>query len=139
MIDCIFCAIVSKDAESSMVYEDEAVVAFMDLQPVTTGHLLVVPREHMACLADVPAELGGHLFSVAQTLAAALRRSGLPCEGINMFLADGEAAFQEVFHTHLHVFPRTQGDGFGLVADWHVRPRPELDQAAAAVRSGLHA
>jgi diadenosine tetraphosphate (Ap4A) HIT family hydrolase len=137
MNDCIFCAIVSKDAEASIVYEDERVLAFMDHQPVTTGHLLVIPREHLAQLGDVPAELAAHVFTVAQRLAAALRQSGLPCEGINLFLADGEAAFHEVFHAHLHVFPRTKGDGFGVVADWRVRPRPELDAAAAAVRSTL--
>lgn len=137
MSDCVFCAIMSGTAEVSLVHEDETVVAFMDLRPVTTGHLLVVPRAHLVHLGDLPAVLGAHLFTVAQSLAAALRASGLPCEGINLFLADGEAAGQDVFHAHLHVIPRTRGDGFGVVADSRVRPRPELDAAAAAVRSGL--
>jgi diadenosine tetraphosphate (Ap4A) HIT family hydrolase len=58
---------------------------------------------------------------------------------VNLFLADGEAAFQEVFHVHLHVFPRTPGDGFRIDADWRVRPRAELDESAERVRSGLAA
>jgi histidine triad (HIT) family protein len=75
------------------------------------------------------------MFSVAMRLAQALRASGLRCEGINLFLADGEAAFQEVFHTHLHVFPRFAGDSFRIDADWSNRSsRAELDVIAAQVR-----
>lgn len=139
MSDCIFCDILSGEAEASIVYEDATVVAFMDLQPVTTGHLLVVPRRHWPHLADLPPSAAAQLFTVGQSLAAALRRSRLPCDGVNLFLADGEAAFQEVFHTHLHVFPRTEGDGFRIQAAWRVRPRHELDEAAQAVRMALDA
>jgi diadenosine tetraphosphate (Ap4A) HIT family hydrolase len=134
---CIFCAIIREEAEASFVYKDDVVVAFMDYQPVTSGHLLVVPRDHLAFLSDIPPEVGAHMFRVGQTLAAALRQSQLPCDGVNLFYADGEAAFQEVFHGHLHVFPRTPGDGFGIVAGWKIRPRDELDAAADAVRQGL--
>lgn len=77
------------------------------------------------------------MFRVAHRLARALRRSGLPCEGVNVFLADGEAASQEVFHTHLHVFARYSGDSFRVSADWRVRDRDELDRAASQVRTGL--
>ncbi|NKY38218.1 HIT family protein [Cellulomonas septica] len=137
--DCVFCLIVAGELESSPVYEDGDVLAFMDLQPVTTGHLLVVPKEHRPYLADVGVGLGAAVFRAGQRMAAALRASELPCDGVNLFLADGEAAFQEVFHLHLHVFPRTPGDGFRISADWRVRPRPELDEAAARVRAGLRA
>ncbi len=71
---------------------DARVTAFLDIRPVTPGHLLVVPNEHLVYLADVPEPLGAHLFVVGQRLAAALRASGLPCDGINLYLADGEAA-----------------------------------------------
>lgn len=134
---CIFCQIISGGAEASFVFEDDVVVAFMDYQPVTPGHLLVVPREHLPYLADIPPETAAHMFRVGQQLAAALRGSGLPCEGVNLFYADGEAAFQEVFHGHLHVFGRTPNDGFRIVAEWRVRPRDELDATAEAVRGGL--
>ena len=80
------------------------------------------------------------MFGVAQWVATALRKSGLRCEGVNFFLADGEAAGQEVFHTHLHVFPRYQGDGFGLrlPPDYSQRPqRKELNEVAAKLRETL--
>ncbi|WP_202924319.1 HIT family protein [Cellulomonas sp. H30R-01] len=104
---------------------------------MTTGHLLVIPKVHVPFLAGLDDELGQEVFRVGRRMAAALRASDVPCDGLNVFLADGEAAFQEVFHLHLHVFPRTPGDGFGLVADWRVRPRDELDGVAARVRAGL--
>lgn len=135
--DCVFCAIVAGKAEASVVHEDDAVVAFMDLRPVTPGHLLVVPRAHVVGLEDLPEDLGVRLWTVGHRLARGLRRSRLRCEGINVFLADGEAAFQEVFHVHLHVFPRFSGDTFRIDAEWRVRERGELDEAAAVVRDGV--
>ena len=68
-------------------------------------------------------------------MAAALRRSGVPCQGVNLFLADGEAAFQEVFHVHLHVLPRNPGDGFRIHAKWRTPSRAELDSVATRVRT----
>jgi histidine triad (HIT) family protein len=119
------------------VYGDEHVVAFMDIMPVTPGHLLVVPRVHVDFLRALDEEVGARIFRVAHHLAKALYRSGLPCEGVNIFLADGEAAFQEIFHVHLHVFPRFSGDGFRIDAEWRQAERAELDAAAAHVRDGL--
>jgi len=133
--DCVFCAIVAREAEASIVYEDEAAVAFMDLQPVNPGHVLVVPKEHVPRIAELDAELGAHVFKVAMRLERAVRASGVRCEGTNMFVADGEAAFQDVFHFHLHVFPRFEGDAFRIQADWKARPREELDAVAAQIRS----
>ena len=137
---CIFCEILKGSEEASFVYKDEFVSAFMDIQPVNRGHLLVVPNRHAPFLADLDAETGARLFQVAQRMAAAIRSSDLRCEGINLFLADGEAAMQEVFHVHLHVFPRVVGDGFGLVfgEDYFMLPdRTELEMAAASIRSQL--
>ena len=78
-------------------------------------------------------------FSATESSSArdGLRRSGLPCQGVNLFLADGEAAFQEVFHVHLHVLPRNRGDGFRIHAKWRTPSRAELDSVAAQVRDGL--
>jgi diadenosine tetraphosphate (Ap4A) HIT family hydrolase len=136
---CVFCEIVAGRAESSLVYEDEHVIAFMDLRPLTPGHLLVVPRSHADYLEDLDEDLGAHLFRAGHRLARALRRSGLPSDGVNLFLADGEAAFQEVFHVHLHVLPRTPGDGFRIKAAWRRPGREELDLTAAKVRQGVRA
>ena len=137
---CVFCELIGGQGPGSFVYEDEAVVAFMDIQPVNPGHVLVVPREHASGLADLEPEVGGHLFRVGMRLAAALRRSPLRCEGVNFFVADGQAAGQEVGHVHLHVLPRFRGDGFGLRfgPDYGQRPiRERLDETAAAIRQAL--
>ena len=136
---CVFCEIIAGRAESSLAYEDEHVIAFMDIRPLTPGHVLVVPRVHADCLEALDEELGALLFRVGHRLARALRRSGLPCEGVNLFLADGEAAFQEVFHVHLHVLPRTPRDGFRIKAAWRRPGRAELDLAAEQVRQGVRA
>ncbi|MGV9657226.1 HIT family protein [Streptomyces koyangensis] len=136
---CLFCAIARGEAEASTVHEDERVVAFMDLQPVTPGHVLVVPKAHAAGFEDLPEELGAEVWRVAHRIGRGLRRSGLRCEGVNLFLADGAAAFQEIPHVHLNVFPRYAGDRFRLDADWQVRDRAELEATAGAVRTGLTA
>ena len=96
------------------------------------------PKEHVPYFDDLDPEVGAHLFQVTQKLARAIRQSGLRCEGINLFLADGEAAFQEIFHFHLHVFPRYEGDSFKLVADWDSHPpREELDHNAGLIRAAF--
>jgi histidine triad (HIT) family protein len=132
---CVFCAIVAGRSESSLVHEDEHVVAFMDVRPVTTGHLLVVPRAHAESLETLTEDLGARLFRVAHRLAGTLRRSSLPCEGVNVFVADGTVAGQEVFHVHLHVMPRTAGDGFAVRARRGTPGRSELDEAARQIRA----
>ncbi|MFD0337286.1 HIT family protein [Streptomyces sp. NPDC127117] len=137
--ECIFCAIVRGRADASIVHEDESVIAFMDLRPVNPGHLLVVPKTHAVGLEDLPEDDGVQVWKVAHRLGRALRRSGLRCEGVNLLLADGQAAFQEVFHVHLHVIPRFIGDPFRIGSDWRVHRREQLDEASAAVRSGLAA
>ena len=136
---CVFCAIVAERSESSRVYEDEHVIAFMDVRPVTTGHLLVVPRAHAESLETLDEDSGARLFRVAHRLARTLRRSGLPCDGVNIFVADGTVAGQEVFHVHLHVVPRTAGDGFAVRARRGTPARPELDAAAGQIRAAAAA
>lgn len=143
MTDCIFCQILSGKAQASFVYEDTLVAAFMDIQPVNLGHLLVVPKRHASFIADVTTEEAAAMMQVAQRATAALRASTLRCEGVNLFLADGEAAMQEVFHAHLHVFPRYQGDNFGLrfAPEYYTRrlPRQDLDQQASELRNLMFA
>lgn len=135
MSDCIFCEIVAGRSPVSTFYEDDVVMGLMTIGPVTEGHAMVMPKAHAAYLSDLDERTGQHMWTVAQRAAAAIRASGLRCEGINLFLADGAAAAQEIFHVHLHVFPRFQGDGFGLTAEWNDRPpREELDRAASQIR-----
>ena len=131
------CRIVAGIAEASVVYEDDRVLAFCDLNPVNPGHLLIIPKVHGVGLVDLDESDGSRMFMVAQRLAAAVRGSGLRCEGVNLFLADGEAAGQEVFHVHLHVFPRYVGDRFRLdFVRWRASRR-DLDEIAARVRAVL--
>lgn len=112
--DCIFCKIVGGEVAASIVHRDEHVLAFMDISPVVAGHVLVIPTFHTADLAGVTDDTGARMFALGRRVAASLRASGLPCEGINFFLADGVAAGQTVFHSHLHVIPRVHGDGLGF-------------------------
>ncbi len=138
MTDCVFCAIVAGQVPASVVYADDDVLAFLDIRPINPGHTLVIPRAHATDLAELDPEVGGRVFQVAQAVAAAVRASDLPCDGVNLFLADGVAAGQEVFHSHLHVVPRRRGDGFRLAIDWPPVPdRPELDRIAASLTSTL--
>lgn len=137
---CIFCDILADRIPASWVIRDDVVVAFMDIQPVNTGHVLVIPRQHAPALAELNEDSGAQMFRVGQRVAQALRQSGLLCEGINFFLADGEAAGQDVFHVHLHVFPRYTGDGFGLKFGPHYRTLPTraaLDQTAQQIQTAL--
>ncbi len=137
---CVFCRILANELPASFVYEDESVSVFLDIQPINPGHLLVVPRIHSETLSDLPGEIARHMMEVAQWLMSGLRKTNLRCEGVNLFLADGEVAGQEVAHAHLHVIPRYANDGFGLrlAPDYETRPhREELDKIAASIREGM--
>jgi len=139
---CIFCKIALREAPASVLAETDRTVAFLDIRPITPGHALVIPKAHAAFLEDLRPEDGRAIFATGQALAAALRRSGLRCEGVNFHLADGEAAGQEVFHVHLHVFPRFRGDGVGLRMGpgyGSMPSRAELDATGAAIRTHLAA
>ena len=135
--DCVFCDIVAGREPASFVYQDDAVVAFMDIQPIHPGHLLVVPRKHLVRMHEVDDLTLARVWQVSTRMAKSLRLSGLPCEGVNVLVFDGEAAFQDVMHFHVHVLPRNTGDGFGLTfpPGYETPPgRPQLDAYAAAIR-----
>lgn len=134
--DCVFCAIAAGEAEASIVHQDERAVVFMDIGPITPGHMLVIPRRHASNLAELSGDDGAEVMRAGMVAAASLRASGVRCEGVNLFLADGEAAGQEVFHVHLHVIGRFRGDGFGFQfpPDYGVRTRSELDSVAGRLR-----
>ncbi|WP_241385576.1 HIT family protein [Rhodococcus sp. CH91] len=137
MTDCIFCAIVAGQAPASVVLDEPDVLAFMDIRPFTPGHLLVIPKRHASGLAQLDPEDGAKVFAAGQRIATAMRASDLPIDGVNMFLADGVAAGQEVFHVHLHLVPRTAGDGFGIRARWQTPRRAVLDGTAEAIRTAV--
>ncbi len=139
-METIFTRILAGEAPASFVYRDDRVAAFMDIQPVNAGHVIVVPVKPVARLADLDDATSAHMMIVARHIAQAIRKSGLKCEGVNLFLADGEAAGQEVFHVHLHVYPRFANDGFGFRYDdrhFQFPSRSELDEVARSIAAAL--
>ncbi len=139
-MDSIFAKILAGEAEASFIYRDELVAAFMDIQPVNAGHALVVPVKPAASLTELDDATVAHMMVVAKHIAAAMRKSGFPCEGVNLFLADGEAAGQEVMHAHLHVYPRFTHDGFGFKHDerhFQHMQRAALDETAQRIAAHL--
>ena len=140
MVPCIFCEIVSGKAKASIVYCDKTVTAFMDLHPVNPGHVLLVPNQHVQYISELEPETGGQMFKVAMRIAKAVRIAGVKCEGVNLHLADGEAAGQEVFHSHLHIIPRYAGDGFGLRFGFNYPTNPSrdnLDTIASMIKTSI--
>jgi histidine triad (HIT) family protein len=140
MAETIFSKILSGEAEASFVYRDELVSAFLDLHPVNPGHTLVIPNKPAVGLADLDDATAARMFNIGRRIAAAMRSSDIECDGINLLLADGEVAGQEVFHVHLHVVPRVSGDGFGFRYAEHSFKRAErslLDRAAENIRKML--
>jgi len=138
--DCIFCKIVRHDAPADVIAEDDAVIAFLDVSPINPGHTLVVPKRHATSLGEMPPRTGGRVFEAAMAVAVALRRSELRCEGVNLYLADGGAAGQEVPHVHLHVIPRFPGDGHRLrLGPGHGRSLgpEERDAIASKLRAAI--
>jgi histidine triad (HIT) family protein len=134
---CPFCEIVRGTSPVSLVYQDDTVVAFMDHQPITQGHMLVMPREHAVLITDINETSAMRTFRVARGLAAVARRT-LGASGVNILVMDGEAAYQDVPHFHVHVIPRYPNDGFGLTfppSYEHPPARAQLDAIAAALRA----
>lgn len=137
MTECIFCSIVAGDAPSHRVYEDDDILAFLDVRPIMRGHTLVIPKQHAPILGDLSADLAARVFGVGQRLATAVRRSDLAADGANLVVNDGKSAFQTVAHTHLHVLPRQSGDKLRFAKGLIVRRNIDPEGTAAAIRSAL--
>ena len=107
--NCVFCAIVAGEIPSFKIYEDEVVLAYLDINPVSKGHTLVIPKAHTAGLLDTPDETLAAVVSRVKKVAAHLK-AALPCEGFNIAQNNGEVAGQTVRHVHFHIVPRYEGD-----------------------------
>lgn len=119
MSDCIFCKIINGDIPSAKVYEDENVLAFLDISQVTKGHTLVIPKEHKENVFELTDEIAAKVFSAVPKVANAIKAAYDPI-GLNVLQNNGEAAGQSVFHFHMHLIPRYgKGDGFGAVWKTH--------------------
>jgi histidine triad (HIT) family protein len=136
---CTFCDLINGAGEASICYEDADAVAFMDIQPVNAGHVLVVPRRHYEQIEDVPAGLAAHVFSVASKLAPAVKKVS-EAEGINIIVNSGSAAGQDEPHYHVHVIPRCEDDGFDVPLPFAQSAMPDrtlLDATAVRIMTAL--
>ncbi len=136
---CIFCRIIGGEEMVSVVYEDNLAIAFLDVQPVSPGHTLVVTKEHHETLFDVPETLLTHCMAVAKRIAPGLRRA-VDAEAINVFSANGKAGGQDVLHFHMHLIPIREGQPFALqlpLEDAPIPQRAELDVTAARISRAI--
>ncbi|WP_435075107.1 HIT family protein [Halorubrum sp. HHNYT27] len=136
MSDCIFCSIVAGDIPARTVHETDDVLAFLDANPLSRGHTLVIPKAHAKHLGDLDEDVAGALFAAVTELTPRVR-AAVDADGANVGLNDGEAAGQEVPHAHVHIIPRFDGDGGApLHAVGGERPDlsdDELDAVAEAI------
>jgi histidine triad (HIT) family protein len=136
---CTFCDLIHGAGEASICYEDSDAIAFMDIQPVNAGHVLVVSRRHYETLEDLPPELAMHLFEVAAKLVPAVQRVA-SADGMNIVVNSGRAAGQDEPHFHVHVIPRVPNDGFDIPLPFAGSAMPDrtlLDAAAARIMTAL--
>lgn len=126
MDGCLFCKIARKEIPSTVIYEDEKFLAFLDIMPANKGHALVIPKEHHETYTDLPVELARDLSEVVQKIASAICKT-TSAQGFNVFINNKKAAGQVVPHAHFHIVPRFQGDGIRF--DW---PKKKYDEGEAA-------
>ena len=129
--ECVFCRIVAGEEPLNHVAEDERALAFMDINPATVGHSLVIPKAHAVDIWELEPEDAGAVWRLAIRVAQA-QREALKPEGLTLFQANGRAGFQDVFHFHLHLVPRWRGDG--LKKSWVSSPGDPTKIAANAER-----
>lgn len=133
---CIFCKIVSEELPAAVVYENESVVAFLDINPLADGHLLVIPREHYALITDMPADTSTQLFAPVPMLGRALV-AVTGAQGFNVLVNQGEMAGQVVPHVHCHLIPRGPGDGLGYRWNAGTYAEGKAPELAAAFQKAL--
>lgn len=134
---CVFCEIVAGTAPAIRIHEDDDYLAFLDIRPFTRGHTLVIPKAHSVDLTDTPAPVLAGMLTIGQRIAQATRASGLAATGNNVAINDGRSAFQSVFHIHLHVVPRRDGDKLSFAKGMLVRRDPDREGTGQILRDAL--
>lgn len=135
-MSCVFCAIVAGEAPAIPVYEDDGFLAILDVRPVTRGHTLVLPKQHSTDLTDTAPQTLAGMAAVGQRIARAARGTDL-ADATHIAVNDGRAAFQSVFHIHLHVVPRRNGDKVSFAKGMLIRRDPDREATAAVLRAAL--
>lgn len=136
----VFAEILQGELPGSFVFRGERVSAFLDVQGVNEGHCLVIPNQEVSSLSELDPEIAKDMFHLAHRIAIAYRAGLVPCEGVNIWVSDGEVAGQEVPHVHLHVVPRLTADSLKIsyrADQWNEANRPALDAVANKIRKGL--
>lgn len=136
---CVFCRIIGGEEMVSVVYEDDRAIAFLDIQPMSRGHTLIVTKAHWETLFDLPHDLAAHCIGLARRLAPGLQ-SATGAVAVNLFCANGREGGQDVPHFHLHLIPVQAGEPFALqlpLADAPIPQREELDVTAARISRAL--
>lgn len=135
MSDCIFCKIIAGEIPSATVYEDDDVKAILDVNPAAKGHVIVLPKTHAENIFSIPDEDLKKAICVAKKIATALKKT-YNCDGVNILQNNGEAAGQSVFHLHIHVIPRFEGDTVNM--KWTPGEMPDdMAETAEAIRKNL--
>ncbi|NMA42360.1 MAG: HIT family protein [Oligosphaeraceae bacterium] len=135
--DCVFCRIIRSELPSTRLYEDDLVLAFLDIAPFNPGHCLVIPKQHHHSITTLPTEYQGRIMSVASKLGAAVVRS-LEADAFNLLLNNGTCAGQEVPHVHLHVIPRFRDDRpIFNPAKQQYKDQAHMQETAAKIRAKL--
>ena len=134
---CVFCEIIAGTAPAIRVYEDDAVLGILDIRPFTRGHALVIPKRHSVDLTDTQASTLAGMLALGQRIARATRVSGLAATGNNVAINDGKSAMQSVFHIHLHVIPRRDGDKASFVKGMVLRRDPDREATGAILRDAV--
>ena len=134
---CVFCEIVAGRAPAIRVHEDDDFLGILDIRPFTRGHTLVIPKSHSVDLTDTPAATLAAMMALGQRIARATRASGLAATGNNVAINDGKSAMQSVFHIHLHVIPRRDGDKMSFAKGMLLRRDPDRDTTGRILREAL--
>jgi histidine triad (HIT) family protein len=135
-MSCAFCAIVAGEAPAIRIYEDDGYLAILDIRPFTRGHTLVLPKRHTVDITDTPPETLADLVAIGQRIAKAARATEL-ADATNIGINDGPAAFQTVFHIHLHVLPRRNGDKLSVAKGMLLRRDPDREATGQILREAL--
>jgi histidine triad (HIT) family protein len=134
--DCVFCKIVAGEIPATKIYEDEVILAFLDIGPISDGHVLVISKQHVEKLHECPAELLGQVGSYLGKIAKAVA-SAMNSEGYNVLCNNGRAAGQLVGHLHFHIIPRNAGDGVFRRWPSYEYPEGKIDEIAGRIRENL--
>lgn len=136
MSDCIFCKIANGEIPSATVYEDDNFRAILDIAPSHKGHTIILPKIHAANIFELPEDIAKGIFPVAKKVATAIKET-TACDGVNILQNNGAAAGQSVFHLHVHVVPRFEGDGILPVWPQGSYEEGEAAELAAKISANL--